>query len=117
IPIGWVLETENGELVGSLDNVHLLYTHGRRQIRAVIAAGWAVDPPFRGKSLALMTTFFRQPGIDLYLNVSASPAAAKILTAMRIDRIPIPKYGTPCFWVANRTAFARAALLKKAVAA
>ena len=115
VPTGWVLETDDGKVVGSLDNVHLLYTLDDKPLRGVIAAGWAVDTAYRAHSLGLMTTFFRQPGVDLYLNVSASPAAAKVLTAMHISRIPIPDYATPCFWAANRVAFARAALLKRSI--
>ena len=115
IPIGWVLETDDGSVVGSLDNVHMLYDWGGKQIKAVIAAEWVVDQEYRGKSLQLMTTFFRQPGIDLWLNVSASPAAAQVLTAMKITRIPIPDYGTPCFWAVRPRAFARAALLRKSI--
>ncbi|MGA3189140.1 MAG: hypothetical protein ABSF22_18700 [Bryobacteraceae bacterium] len=115
IPTGWVLETENGSVVGNLDNIHMLYEmHGRR-IKGVIAAGWAVDAEHRGKSLQLMTTFFRQKGVDLWLNVSASPAAAQILTALKVARIPIPDYEKPSFWAVRPWAFARAALLRRSV--
>lgn len=115
IPTGWVLETEDGSIVGTLDNVHTLYEWEGRRLKGVVAAGWAVDTEYRGKSMQLMTTFFRQKGIDLWLNVSASPAAAQVLTAMRIPRIPIPDYGTPCFWAVRPRAFARAALLKRSI--
>jgi hypothetical protein len=101
--------------VGNLDNVHMLYELGGKRIKAVVAAGWAVDQEYRGKSLQLMTTFFRQKGIDLWLNVSASPAAAQVLTAMKVARIPIPAYGVACFWAVRPCAFARAALLRKSV--
>lgn len=62
-----------------------------------------------------MTTFFRQKGVDLWLNVSASPATAQVLTAMRISRIPIPDYGTPCFWATRSQSFARVVLAKKSI--
>lgn len=115
IPIGWVLETGDGSVVGNLDNIHMLYELGGRRLKGVVAASWAVDQEYRGKSLQLMTTFFRQKGVDLWLNVSASPAAAQILTAMKISRIPIPDYGTPCFWAVRPRVFARAALVRKSV--
>jgi hypothetical protein len=115
IPTGWVLETDDGSVVGNLDNIHMLYELGGKRLKGVVAAGWAVDAEYRGKSLQLMTTFFRQKGVDLWLNVSANPATAQVLTAMRIARIPIPDYGTPCFWAVHPRAFARAALLRKSV--
>ena len=87
IPPGWVLEAE-GRIVGNLDNVHLLYELKGQPVRGALAAGWAVDPEHRSDSLLLMNTFFRQPGVDLCLGVSASPVASRLLTAMKIPRIP-----------------------------
>lgn len=115
IPTGWVLETDDGNVVGSLSNVHLLYEMQGRRLRATIAAAWAVDAAHRGKSLRLMTTFFRQKGVDLCLNVSASPVTARILAGMKIPRIPIPDYGTPCLWALRTRAFARAALARRSI--
>jgi hypothetical protein len=113
IPLGWVLETEDGEIVGNLDNAHVLYELDGARLRGVVAAGWAVDPEWRTKSITLMATFFRQKGPDLRLNVSASPTVAELLTALRIARIPIPDYGTPCLWAAGSRSFALAALRKR----
>jgi hypothetical protein len=115
IPIGWVLETEAGEMVGTLANIHTLYEFAGRRIKATVAAAWAVDAAYRGSAMKLTTTWFRQKGIDLWLNVSASPAVSDLLTAMKIPRIPIPDYGAPCFWAVRPRAFARAALLRKGV--
>ncbi len=113
VPIGWVLETDDGSIVGCLDNVHMLYEFEGMPIRAAIASGWAVDMGYRGKALQLMIAFFRQKGIDLLLNVSANPTTAQVLTAMRIARIPVPDYGIPCFWAARPRAFAKAILLRR----
>src|SRR5579863_2667505 len=113
IPTGWVLETESGALVGNLNNVHVLYEMSGRRLRGTIAAGWAVDSSYRGKSLRLMTTFFKQPHVDIFLNVSASPATAQVLTGMKIPRIPIPGYDSPCLWAIRPRAFARAALSRR----
>ncbi|HEY4365580.1 MAG TPA: hypothetical protein VGN17_31755 [Bryobacteraceae bacterium] len=114
VPTGWVLDND-GAVVGNLDNIHMLYEFGNKRLKAVVAAGWAVDPEFRGKALQLMTTFLRQPHVDLWLNVSATPATAQILTAMKTPRIPIPEYATPCFWPVRRRAFARAGLSRRSI--
>jgi len=115
VPIGWVLEADGGSVVGNLDNIHMLYEIGGRRVKAVVAAAWAVDAEHRGKALQLMTTFFRQPGIDLWLNVTATPATAQILTVMKLARIPIPEYGSPCFWALRPRAFAHAALRRRSI--
>lgn len=116
IPVGWVLETADGKVVGNLSNVRMLYELGGKRLRGTIASAWAVDAEYRGQSLRLMTAFFRQKGIDLWLNVSANPTTAQVLTAMKIPRIPIPDYGAPCLWALRPLAFARAALAQRSVA-
>ena len=116
IPTGWVLETESGEVVGNLSNVHMLYQLGARRLRGAIASAWAVDPDYRSKSLLLMTTFFKQKAVDLIMNVSANAVAARVHTAMKTPRIPIPDYGVPCLWAIRPRAFARAVLLRRSIA-
>ena len=117
VPIGWVLETEDGLVVGNLDNVHMLYELGGNKLKGAVASGWAVDQEHRSKSLQLMTTFLRQKNVDLPLIVSAAPTTERLLTAMKIPRIPVPDYATPCFWAVHPRAFARAALLKRSIPA
>lgn len=117
VPIGWVLETENGAVVGTIANVHMLYEMDGRQFKAAIAASWAVDATYRSQALRLNAMFFKQAGIDLWLNGSASPTTSQILTALRVPRIPIPKYNIPCFWAANHAGFATAALRRRGVPA
>ena len=117
-PIGWVLETEEGAIVGKLDNIHMLYELAGRRIKGAIASEWAVDEEYRGKSLQslqLMTAFFRQKDIELWMNASANPTAAKVMTALKIGRIPIPDYGSPCFWAVHPGAFAKAALVRRSI--
>jgi hypothetical protein len=115
VPTGWVLEKDDGVIVGNLDNVRLLYEIAGRRIKGAVASCWAVDALYRGKSLQLMTAFLRQKGVDLCLINSASETTAQIMTAMKIPRIPIPDYGTPCFWAVRHRGFARAALARKQV--
>lgn len=117
VPSGWVIETDAGQVVGNLDNAHALYEFGGRRLRATVASGWAVDVEHRGKALNLLTTFLRQKNVDLTLVVSAAESTAKVMTALKAPRIPIPDYGRPCFWPVNRRAFARAALERRGVKA
>ena len=115
IPIGWVLEADNGSVVGALGNVHMLYELDGRALKGAIATAWAVDPDYRGKSLQLMTAFLKQSGIDLWLDGSANPTASRLLGAMKLSRIPVAGYDVPCFWAARPRGFAKAALTRKSV--
>jgi hypothetical protein len=113
IPTGWVLETQAGDVAGAIGNVHLLYELDGRPVKAAIATAWAVDPAYRGRSLHLTTTFFKQKGLDLLLNGSANPTASKVLAGLQIPRMPIPDYSSPCFWAADARAFAEAVLRRR----
>ncbi len=113
-PLGWVLD-DGSDVVGCIGNVPQVYDLGGRRILGAIAASWAVDPVARAKSLSLIMSFLRQPGVELLIDGSASPAASQILTAMKLSRMPIPDYGVPCFWAAKPQAFARAVLQRKKV--
>lgn len=115
VPIGWVLETESGRVVGYLGNVHMLYDLGGQAVKGAVTTAWAVDADHRNMSLRLMTTFLRQKGVDLCLIGSASPTTAQVLTALGIPRIPIPGYDVPCFWTARPRGFAKAILRKRAI--
>lgn len=117
IPIGWVLETAAGEIVGTIGNVHMLYEIDGRRVQAAIATAWGVDTAHRGGALQLTTAFFKQKGPQLLLNGSASPTASKVLAGLQIPRIPIPDYSCPCFWAARPRAFAKAALKRRGIPA
>jgi hypothetical protein len=113
IPIGWVLESSAGEVVGSLGSVHMLYELEGRRIKALIATAWGVSPAHRSQALKMMTAFYRQKGVDLWLNGSANVITSQILTGFKIPRMPVPDYATPCFWATRPHAFARAALMRR----
>jgi hypothetical protein len=115
IAIGWVLETGDGSVVGALGNVHMLYDLDGSALKGAIATAWAVDRDYRGRSLQLMTAFLKQTNVDLWLDGSASVAASRVLTAMKLSRIPLPGYDVPCFWAARPRGFAKAALTRKSV--
>ena len=115
VAIGWILETDSGQVVGYLGNVHMLYDLGGRCVKGAIATAWAVDAGHRNKSLQLMTAFLRQKSVDLWLDGSASPTASRVLTGMKLARIPIPGYAVPCFWAARPQGFAKAVLVKRAI--
>jgi hypothetical protein len=97
-PIGWVQEA-NETIVGYLGSIPLLYQYGDQVVLAAATTSYAVDPAYRSRSLGMVGAFFRQPGCDLYLDTTATPAAGKIMQAFRAERLPQLDYGTVLFWV------------------
>ena len=116
VALGWILENE-GVAVGSLSNIPMLYDFKGQTLRAAITQAWAVDPEHRSSSLKLMTASYRQPGVDLWIDDSASESVSKILTALKVDRIPSPDYDVPMLWPLRHRTFAAAALRRRAVPA
>src|SRR5690242_13604614 len=53
-PLGWVLDSGNGELVGTIGNVPGAYTFRGRCLISAAAGDWAVDEPYRRYSLILL---------------------------------------------------------------
>ena len=115
VPIGWVLESEQGEIVGTFGNVPLLYEFDGRPLIVAIAADWAVDPEYRSMSMKLLTAFFKQKDVDICINGSANPTVSKVLTVMKTSEIPEPEYKCPMFWAARPVVFAGAVLRRREI--
>ena len=63
-PIGWVVEDEEGKIVGSLGNVPTLLTYGGRRYVSAAGRGWAVDVPYRAFSIMLLARQLKQSSAD-----------------------------------------------------
>lgn len=94
----------------------MLYDFEGRTLRGGITQGWCVDPEHRNSSLKLMGASYRQP-VDVWIDGSASEPVSKVLTALKVDRIPAPDYDVPMHWPVRYRAFAAVALRRKGVPA
>lgn len=112
-PIGWVLETPDRQIVGTYSTILSAVWWRGAQWSAGISASWAVDPPFRRHSLLLVASFFRQKGVDLLFNSSASADAGKIMAGLKARPAPHPDYCRTLVWVTNYTGFTASMLRKK----
>ena len=110
-PMGWVLESD-GEIVGYLGNISVLYQYGDRQLTAAISHGMVVRPEYRAASLSLVSAFYRQKAADLYLVTTAIEAVGKLARAFKSRALPQPNYDSVLFWVVEPNAFAKV-LMKK----
>ncbi len=115
IPTGWVMEDAEGCVQGHLGSFQQLYEIGGVRLKAASSGGWMLDEAYRGKALQLVIAFYKQKGIDLFINSSANQSTIKVMAAFKIPRIPLPDYVTPCFWAVRPQAFARTVMQRKAI--
>jgi hypothetical protein len=112
--IGWMLEA-GGHVVGFLGSIPLECSFEGKTLTAVATCRLAVEPAYRSFTHLLVTSFFRQKDVDIFLNTTATPAAGKIMTALRAVPLPQREYGEVLFWVLRPRRFANIVLQKAGV--
>lgn len=111
-PIGYILQTDAGEAVGTATLFPIGYSYNGELVRAVAAGAWAVDPAHRSQSL-LMTVAYLDVPADLTLDTTASPQASKVMQAFRLHRMPLAWFREPLYWILNYRRFVVSGLRKK----
>jgi hypothetical protein len=115
-PLGWVLQAEHGNIVGSIGNVPLAYEFQGRSLRAATAYAWVVDEAYRGYSILILNRFLKQSGVDLFVFTSVSEKAEPIYSdGFQLTRIPVGSWNKSAFWITNYRGFAASALYRKMV--
>jgi hypothetical protein len=109
--IGWLLESA-GSVVGFFGTIPLLCEFQGTQLIAAATCRFAVDAEFRSSSHLLVSSFLRQKDVDLFLNTTATPAAGKMMEALKASPVPQPDYGTVFFWILHYRRFTEAVLKK-----
>ena len=113
LPIGWVMEDEQGQIVASIGNVPLSYELGGRRILAVSGRSWVADLPYRGKALSLLDRVINQPHVDLYLNNTVNAKALNAVSAFDCTRVPVGLWDESAFWITNYQGFVERLLATK----
>jgi hypothetical protein len=111
LPMGWVQQAD-GEIVGYMGSIPLLYQYDDRALLAVATTCYVAEPAYRASSLGLVGSFFRQQGVDLFLDSTASPAAGKVMRAFKAEPLPQKDCDSVLFWVLNSHVFLQAAMEK-----
>jgi hypothetical protein len=114
-PIGWVLETESGEIVGSIGNVPLAYHFRGRELRAAAPCSWAVDARYRAYSMLILDRLLRQEDIDLFICSTVSAMTEPVFRVFQLSRVPLGTWDKSAFWVTNYRGFSQSALSRKSV--
>ena len=97
LPIGWVLETKNGDVVGTMGTVWTLYTFRRKELVSAAGRFWFVMPPYRGLALQLMDQYFCQP-VDLFINNTVAKDAYASFSQLSA-RIPLGEWDCMSYWL------------------
>ena len=108
-PIGWILETSNGEIVGCMGTARSRYTFRGDDLISAVARAWFVPIAYRGFALELMDEYLNQPGIDLVINNAVSLAAHEMFRQF-CKRLPLGRWDTISYWITNHRAFSERAL-------
>jgi len=114
-PIGWVLQTEGGDLVGWIGNVPSAYQFRGRTLRAATPHSWIVDPSHRGYGTQILKCLMRQAEVDLFICTNVSSRSELFTKHLRLSRVPVGAWDKSVFWITNYRGFMEIALRMKSV--
>lgn len=112
-PIGWVLEDADGRIPGYLGNIPLHYEFEGRNVRASATRSWVVDTAYRGYALMLLSPFYKQANVDLFLGTSVNSQSAVASSLFKNVRVPVGEWDRSLFWITHPRGFTDSFLTKK----
>ena len=110
-PIGWVLENEAGDVVGSITSFPSIYRFRGQDLICANGRAWVCAPEYRGYAPWLMEEFFNQPRVDLCISTTANANAEPICRTFA-TRVPVGDWESAAYWITGYRGFARMALQK-----
>jgi hypothetical protein len=111
--IGWVLEDENKQIVGSMANIPLPYEFERRRILVASGHNWVAEPAYRSASLLLLDHVINQRDVDLYVNNTVSAASTAAVSTFGCSRVPVGQWDTSVLWITHYQSFFELRLVRK----
>jgi hypothetical protein len=112
-PIGWVLESGEKRILGSIGNIPLSYEFRGKKIVVSTGRNWVVDSRYRSYSVLLLDHYFSQENVDLFLEGGISHEASQAFKEFRTLPVPNGALDESFYWITDYPAFARSALRKK----
>jgi hypothetical protein len=112
-PMGWVLENEKMEVAGFIGNIPESYNLNNRTVLAAASHALVVDVPYRSHSLSLISRFYSQRNVDLFLSTTANAQASKAYEVFGARRVPLGTWDCSAFWVLNHRRFVASLLAMK----
>ena len=112
--MGWVLENDDGRIVGNLWNILMIYEFKGKKLVAAISSSWAVEKTYRAYSIPLHNKFFVQKNVDLFIATTANYTSGRVLEiAFKAKKIPFNSYNEILFWITNYHDFVKSFMVKK----
>src|ERR1700730_5860472 len=115
LPIGWVLEGDNKNIVAYLGNIPLFYELEGQRLLALVAHSWVAELAYRSYSLLLLERYFSQRVGDLFLNATVGPLAAESFAVFQSSPVPVGAWDRSAFWITNYQGFSADWLAMKAL--
>src|SRR5690242_2105631 len=113
-PIGWVLEDQDGKIVGSLCNIPSLYYLQGCELICANGRAWVVDEEYRGVALWLFGEYFAQEHCDLFVNTTVNALSARSFSSLS-SRVPAGDWQRAAYFITHHRGFARAILDRERV--
>ena len=113
-PVGWILEDEDNQVVGSLSNIPLWYEFQEQKLTAASGHSWVVDSSYRSYALLLLDQYFSQKNVDFYIGTTLSSQASKAFGLFGSSRVPVGTWDRSAFWITQYRGFAASLLAMKA---
>lgn len=113
-PIGWVIQDQDGAIVGSLGNIPSLFYFENSRFVASAGRGWAVDAEYRQLSIMLLAQQIKFLDADMNLVTTPGPVTAALCTRLGWSRMPVGEWDRSEFWVLNYASAVRKYLAVKA---
>lgn len=112
-PIGWVMEDPHGRVCGYLGNVPLIYELEGKRLLAAATRSWVVDSAYRGYSLLLLSPFYQQRNVDLFLGTSVNSQSVVASSLFKNVRVPVGAWDRTLFWITHARGFTDSFFAKK----
>jgi hypothetical protein len=113
-PVGWVLEDDDGRIVGSLNNIPSSYRIDGEEKLCANGHCWAVLTEYRGYATMLMDEYFAQEQPDLFLSAKVGVDATPVWS-LYAHRVPAGDWEKAAYAITRYHGFARTALQIKHV--
>ena len=111
--MGWVLEDEQHQIVGSIGNIPLSFEFEGKPILAASGCDWVAEPRYRSLSLELLERVVNQHQVQLYINNTVSREAIGPVIVLNCARVPVGIWDKSAFWITDYRGFSQSYLLLK----
>ena len=103
LPLGWILETRSGEMVGTMGTVLSSYTLEGTEFISAVSRAWFVIEKYRAFAMLLMEEYLNQERVDLHINTAVSVPALQSFQNF-CKPVPVGKWDCMSYWLIGDTA-------------